>query len=177
MRRWVYALAGLSLFVAGVAVGVGLTLTRTAEHPPGPERPGPEGREDMSREAKSSVPSVKDDEAALVGVWIDSNEARLVRFTKGEYGPEAYLLNHHGYDNLDFALEDRSGKRVLVEEYTNTDGDQRNPLYEYRLRGDRLELELLPGAAPVYGEARELKVRGNLAGTWYRVRINKDAEQ
>jgi hypothetical protein len=129
----------------------------------------------MARKEKPAAPSVADEEAAIIGVWVHSSWVRLIRFEKGEYGTSAYLLNEEGNDILDYSLEDRGRKRVLLEEWYETDGDHQNPLYEDQLRGDRLELKLLPDASPVYSEACELKVRSNPEGTWYRVRINKDA--
>src|SRR5262249_32448394 len=119
--------------------------------------------------------SAADDKLALVGVWISSDEVRLIRFTNTEDRVWAYLLNGEGNDYLDFDLEESGGKRGRVGDHRRG-LELRNPLYESQLGGDRLELKLLPGAASVYGEDRELRVRGNLEGTWFRVRIPKEGQ-
>lgn len=167
MRKWVTVLAWPLVFAAGFALGVAITRHWAAERPPRPGQPAADGSQDMAKKAPLAEPSVADDEAALVGTWIHEEENRLFRVRMGEYGLGAFILSAKS-TSLDFALEDRDGRRVLVEEYTDTDGDHKNPLYEYRLRGDRLELSLLPGAAAKFAESADRSILDDLGGTWFR---------
>lgn len=176
MGKWVYALAGLSLFVAGLGVGIAVPYFRTAELPVAMNQSAPERKQDAAKKALNATPSVADDRHALIGTWIREDNVGLLRVTKGKQGESAYILSGHGAVSLDFGLVDRDSIRVLAEEFNDTDGDHLNPLYEYQLRGDRLELKLLPGAAAKYGERPSLKVLDSLAGTWFRVRIDKGAD-
>jgi hypothetical protein len=108
----------------------------------------------MAKKAPAARPSLAEDEAALIGSWIHDEENRLLHFKRGEHGFWAYVLSGDGYASLDLGLEDLGDRRVLVEEAYDTDGDRKNPLYEYRLRDDRLELERLPGRQPCSRRAR-----------------------
>jgi hypothetical protein len=128
----------------------------------------------VARKPPAPAPSVAEDQLALLGFWMSSDESRLLRVKEDWIG--VYVLGSDSRNtSLTYDLEERAGKRVLVE-YYGASLELKNPLYEYQLRGDRLELEPLPGATAQYGEDAEREVLNDLGGTWFRVRVNRDAQ-
>lgn len=121
--------------------------------------------------AHGQRPTLADDEATMLGTWVHEQENALLRIQKTD-GLWAYVLKREDV-HLAFCLEESDGERRVVQE--TMEGDERNPLYAYRLAGDRLELSLLPGAAARFDLPEKLAILDDLAGTWHRVRIPNGA--
>src|SRR5262249_32669135 len=107
---------------------------------------GPAGRVGASGPDEDAAgKAVAGDEAALSGWWARGRIEKLLLIDAGRGYLKVYDL---GADRnwvawRDFDLEARGGARLLVELHGER-LETRNPLFEYRLRGDRLELEKLP---------------------------------
>lgn len=114
--------------------------------------------------------SLEEDGAALEGWWVQGRVSRLLQIDWGMGSMWAYLLGatREGCNSFDFDLEDSGGTRLIVA-VSDHRAELKTPAFEYRLRGDWLELTAVPGADWYQGYPNP-KV-WELTGTWFRLRF------
>jgi hypothetical protein len=138
-----------------------------------PERDSTE-EESVKRQPKKAGPAVPGDAEPLAGLWRLSRKGSLPKVMCIAEGSLMVFdfatdFDHTATSGVTFDLEERGGRWFLVH------SDYRTVVAEYRLDGDRLELDDRPAGQPDLF-VPDSPGHWKLTGRWLRLKDGPDAE-